>query len=92
MEHLSTLLDLTGYKRFVWFSDIGPHFHSSRFLAYFLSYVPEKSNVSASTVFFPGGHGKGPVDGHFGRMTYDKKEIAKTMKLCEVEEYVRVGH
>ncbi len=38
--------------------------------------------------FFPAGHGKGPVDGHFGRMTHDAKATAKKKILAEVSSYV----
>jgi hypothetical protein len=90
LEHILTLLDIKQYKRIKWWSDVGPHFLSSRWVGYWLYHMVKKHRVHSTINFFPAGHGKGACDAHGGRFKKWKRTAAKKMYICSVEGYVRV--
>eukprot|EP00973_Karenia_brevis_P075030 10426312-Karenia_brevis.AAC.1 len=79
MQDLFQKLELRNYKRLVWWSDVGPHFRAGLFLNWWL--VGTLNTIEhVAEVFikwFPGGHGKGPCDGHFGAMALWKESAAR---------------
>ena len=90
VEHVLTLLDVSSYKHFHWWSDIGPHFLSTRWLGYWLVHLVRSYKVICRIRFFPAGHGKGPCDAHVGRVKKWKRTAAKKTIIATVEKYVEV--
>jgi hypothetical protein len=89
LMHLFDIVQLDSFAKMTWWSDVGPHFLSARFLGFWLVHLAETRRKKMQVFFFPPGHGKGPVDGHFGRMTHDKNRAAKKKILAEVKTYVQ---
>ena len=81
-------LDLEPYTRAVLWADVGPHFRCSRLVGFWLSYVLRSLKLKATDLFFfPEHHGKGIIDGHFGRMRMWLLTLAKSKIISTLQGY-----
>ena len=74
-------------RQVVW-SDCGGHFRSCRFLYdTLINSLSTRANLRTSEIhFFAEGHGKGPVDAHFGRMSQCCRHV------CRERTRARLSH
>ena len=77
----------TGIERVTLWSDVGPHFRASRFMAWWLCRLPASMGMQFTFNMHPPGHGKGDVDGFFGRLRRGKDEAAQESELWTKREY-----
>ena len=77
-------------------ADVGKHFRSYEHIAYFMDTMPKNKEaehgveVEGSQQFLEVEHGKGWLDGHFGRMRRWTMEIAKKVTISAIGQYVRL--
>ena len=93
MEDLLTrVVDVKGFKKMLLFADVGNHCRASVTVAYWTGGLLDKFPFLQSTeiVFFPEHHGKGPVDGHFGKMAAWKHNTAKSRVISSLRDYVTI--
>ena len=63
--------------------DCGPHYRAGLFMGFWLVLIPETYGKDTFLNFDVEGHGKGIVDGHFGRMSYWLNEAAKEREISD---------
>ena len=74
----------------VMWCDVGPHYRNARFLAFWLVHLLKELGVpEASVEFFVEHHGKGIIDGHFGRMASWLDAIAKKKVVATLVDYCK---
>ena len=90
---IACLLDLLGkidtsdYKKFVMWCDVGPHYRSARFITFWIAHLCKLYGVESLLELFAEHHGKGILDGFFGRMAHWLEAIAKTNVVASLQDY-----
>ena len=90
VQHILSQVDVRSYTHLHWWSDIGPHFLSTRWLGFWLVHLVREYKTNCHMRFFPAGHGKGPCDGHVARVKKWKRTAAKKIVIASVKTYVTV--
>ena len=90
VQHILSQVDVRSYTHLHWWSDIGPHFLSTRWLGFWLVHLVREYKTNCHMRFFPAGHGKGPCDGHVARVKKWKRTAAKKTVIASVKTYVTV--
>ena len=67
-------------------ADVGPHFRAYRFWSWWLDVFPREVRKPVFLDYFVEGHGKGVLDGMFGRMSKWTEQIARKEVLPTVSE------
>ena len=88
LQDLLSKLDLKPYSTAVLWADVGPHFRCGRMIGFWLAHVLREFRFQATQlIFFPEHHGKGIIDGHFGRMRMWLLTLAQSRVVATLQEY-----
>ena len=78
-----------GVKSVAVFSDCGPHFQCTTFLAHLLVRLRKRYQLQETTACFAApGHGKSRCDSHFGHMSHYRDVAARSTRISSVADYV----
>jgi hypothetical protein len=79
----------SNYKKVHFWNDTGRHFQCGELAHYLLTKVPSEFNVQVTWNFFGEHHGKSIVDGHFGTLSQQIRDIEKTETLDSVDSLIQ---
>ena len=90
VEVLKLLPKTDGIRCHEQWSDVGKHFRSYQHFGYFLTVLPQVVKADTSLNFLEVEHGKGLIDGHFGRMRQWTMVIASKVTISTIAQYRRL--